>query len=343
MNTIMTFDHRPSPNHSRRSGRNTSRGVALKAVMKGSNIALSAADRPSRTPRGRPTAIAIDSPIAKAEALTPSGPQIAPVANILQSVPPISLGTVKNSLVPSCIVMRHGRSSQTSSRTTMLPKPRMAGSKRCHMPFLGAARSSTGATAATFASMAWISLMVLLPGSPWERRTFGPPNAFRQHHGDDHDDDNAAKHSVERENIAEPGNGVTDSFRGREELANQHADQRAPHGNACAGNDVRQYAWKDDLEIKIPLAAAQRPNYIDEQAIDGANPGIGIEDEGKDREEKDNECLAADADAEKDHDQGRKRHERARIEHSHQRIERITDAHAPAHDDAKRDADDYSR
>src|SRR6516225_3678124 len=204
MNTIMTFDHRPSPNHSRRSGRNTSRGVALKAVMKGSNIALRVADRPSRTPTGSPT--------AKAEALTLSGPQIAPVANILQSVPPISLGTVKNSLVPSCIVMRRGRSSQTSSRTTMLPKPRMAGSKRCHMPFLGAARSSTGATAATFASMAWISLMVLLPGSPWERRTFGPPNAFRQHHGDDHDDDNAAKHSVERENIAKPGNRVTDSF-----------------------------------------------------------------------------------------------------------------------------------
>src|SRR6516165_7860513 len=85
--------------------------------------------------------------------------------------------------------MRRGRSSQTSSRTTMLPQPRMTGSKRCHMPFLGAARSSTGATAATLASTAWISLMVLLPGSPWERRAFGPPNAFRQHHGDDHDDD----------------------------------------------------------------------------------------------------------------------------------------------------------
>src|SRR6516165_298314 len=201
MNTIMTFDHRPSPNHSRRSGRNTSRGVALKAVMKGSNIALSAADRPSRTPSGRPTAIAIDSPIAKAEALTPSGAQIAPVANILHRVLPISLGTVKNSLVPSCIVMRRGRNSQTSSRTAMLPQPRMAGSNRCHMPFLGAARSSTGATAATLASTAWISLMVLLPGSPWERRAFGPPNAFRQHHGDDHDDDNAGKHSVECENI----------------------------------------------------------------------------------------------------------------------------------------------
>src|SRR5262249_44474495 len=236
MNTIMTFDHRPSPNHSRRSGRNTTRGVALKAVMKGSKLGLLAAGRLSRTPRGRPTAIAIDSPIAKAEALTPSGAQIAPVANILHSVPPTSLGTVKNSLVPSCIVMRRGRSSQTSSRTTMLPKPRMAGSRRCHTPFLGAASSSAGPTAATFGSTAWISLMLLLPGSPWERRAFGPPDAFRQHHGDDHDDDNAAKHSVEREKIAEPGNRVTDSLRSREELTNQHADQRAPDGNACAGN-----------------------------------------------------------------------------------------------------------
>src|SRR5215813_3174121 len=315
MNTIMTFDHRPSPNHSSRSGRNTSRGVALKAVMNGSNIALSVADRPSRTPTSRP--------IAKAEALTPSGPQIVPVANILHSVPPTSLGTVKNSLFPSCMVMRRGRSSQTSSRTTMLPKPRTAGSKRCHTPFLGAASSSTGAAAATFTSTAWISLMLLLPGSPWERRAFGPANAFRQHHGDDHDDDNAAEHSVEREKIAEPGNRVTDSFRSREELADQHADQRAPDGNACAGNDVRQDAWKDDLEIEIPLASAQRPNDVDQQAIDGVHPGIGIEDEGENRKEKDNERLAADADAEKDHHQRRQRDERARIKHGHQRIERI--------------------
>src|SRR5215471_12500959 len=264
MNTIMTFDHRPSPNHSRRSGRNTSRGVALKAVMNGSNIALSVAERPSRTPTGRPTAIAIKSPIAKAEALTLSGSQIVPVANILHSVPPTSLGTAKNSLVPSCMVMRRGRSSQTSSRTTMPPKPRTAGSKRCHMPFRGAASSSTGATAATLASTAWISLMLLLPGSPWERRAFGPPNAFRQHHGDDHDDDNAGKHSIDREKITEPGNRVTDPFRSREELTHQHANQRAPDGNACAGNNVRQYARKDDLKIEIPLAPAQRSNDVDQ-------------------------------------------------------------------------------
>src|SRR4029450_12401481 len=98
--------------------------------------------------------------------------------------------------------------------------------------------------------------MILLPGAPWERRAFGPANAFREHHGDDHDDDNAGKHSVECENIAEPGNGVADSFGSGEELANQHADQRATDGNACAGNDVRQCAWKNDLEIEIPLAPA---------------------------------------------------------------------------------------
>src|SRR5262245_48714007 len=225
----------------------------------------------------------------------------------------------------------------------MLPKPITSGSKRCHIPFRGAASSSTGATSATLASTAWISLMLLLPGSPWERRAFGPPDAFRQHHGDDHYDDNAAEHSVEREKIAEPGNRVTDSLRSREELTNQHADQRAPDGNACAGNDVRQHAWKDDLEIEITLASAQRPNYVDQQAIDGVHPGIGIEDEGKNREEKDNERLAADADAEKDHHQRRQRDKRARIKHGHQRIERITDAHAPTHDDAERNADDESR
>src|SRR5215467_937015 len=117
------------------------------------------------------------------------------------------------------MVIRRGRSSQTSSRTTMLPAPRMVGSKRCHTLFVGAATSSAGPTAATFASTAWISLIVLLPGSPRERRAFGPPNAFGQHHRDDHDGDDAGEHPVERENIAEPGNGVADPFRRREELA----------------------------------------------------------------------------------------------------------------------------
>src|SRR5262245_53153645 len=101
-----------------------------------------------------------------------------------------------------------------------------------------------------------------MPASPWERRAFGPANAFREHHGDDHDGDDAGEHSVECENIAEPGNGVADSFRSREELTNQHANQRATDGNACAGNNVRQYAWKDDLEIEIPLAPAQRPTTL---------------------------------------------------------------------------------
>src|SRR5262249_60690376 len=138
----------------------------------------------------------------------------------------------------------------------MLPTPRMVGSKRCQALFVGAARSSAGAAVATFASTACISLMVLLPGSPRERGALGPPNAFRQRHRDQHDGDDAAEHAVECENIAEPGNGVADSLRRREELADQHADQRAADGNTRAGDGVRQHAWENDLEIEVLLAPA---------------------------------------------------------------------------------------
>ena len=145
MNTITTFDHSPRPNHSITSGRNTSRGVALNAVMNGSSIALSVRERPISTPSGSPTTIARPSPSAKPEALTPSGAQIVPVANIVQSVPAIWLGVVKNSLVPAESVNRRGSSSHTISRATMLPTPRMVGSKRRHRLFAGARRSSAGA------------------------------------------------------------------------------------------------------------------------------------------------------------------------------------------------------
>ena len=87
MNTITTFDHRPSPNHSITSGRNTSRGVALNAVMKGSSMALSVRERPISTPSGSADHDGEAEPEREARALTPSGVQIAPVANMLHSVP----------------------------------------------------------------------------------------------------------------------------------------------------------------------------------------------------------------------------------------------------------------
>ncbi len=58
-------------------------------------------------------------PSAKPEALTPSGVQIAPVANSRHSVPTIWLGVVKNSLVPADMVMIRGSTSHSNSRTRM--------------------------------------------------------------------------------------------------------------------------------------------------------------------------------------------------------------------------------
>ena len=105
-------------------------------------MALSVFDRPSRMPSGRPTTIANPSPTAKALALTPSGAQIEPVANICHSVPTISLGTAKNSLVPAFIGTRSGRNCHTRSRHTMLPAPSAVGSMRRHSRRAGAAASA---------------------------------------------------------------------------------------------------------------------------------------------------------------------------------------------------------
>jgi len=99
--------------------------------MKGSNIALSVADRPSRMPSGRPTTIAKASPTANAAALTPSGDQIEPVASISHSVSKMRLGTVKKSLVPDFIGKTCGTSSQTTSRSTMAVVPIAIDSMRC--------------------------------------------------------------------------------------------------------------------------------------------------------------------------------------------------------------------
>jgi hypothetical protein len=62
-------------------------------------------------------------PTAKPVALTASGVQIEPVANIFQSVPPIWLGVVKNNLVPADSVNIQGSTSHSTSTATMLAQP----------------------------------------------------------------------------------------------------------------------------------------------------------------------------------------------------------------------------
>ena len=97
------------------------------------------------------------------EALTPSGAQIVPVANMFHSVPATWLGVVKNSLVPSHIVTKCGNSSQTSSSTAMLPTPSTVGSKRRHRLSAGAANSSAGARRRDRLDGLRVSLMAYCP------------------------------------------------------------------------------------------------------------------------------------------------------------------------------------
>src|SRR5690349_16632178 len=228
--TTATFDHSPMPSHNIKSGRKTSRGVALNAVTNGSNIAFSVADRPSRIPSGRPAAIAKARPIANAVALTPSGAQIVPEVNICHRVAKIRLGTVKNSLVPCWIGMTCGSNSQTTSKSAIVAVPSAIDSMRW--------RSAGVMKRPAFASWSAIAIdpVVLLTRAPWEGGAFGPADALGQHHGDDHDGENAREHPVDGKNVAEAGDGIADPFGRGEELTDQDGDQRTADGDARAGD-----------------------------------------------------------------------------------------------------------
>ncbi len=52
-----TFDHRPRPSHSTKIGASTTRGIALKPLMKGSRIRAERRLRPSHTPPATPSAV----------------------------------------------------------------------------------------------------------------------------------------------------------------------------------------------------------------------------------------------------------------------------------------------
>ncbi len=160
-NTIATFDHSPMPNHSINSGKKTSRGVALNAVMNGSNMALSTLERPTRMPSGKPTTMAMSSPMANAVALTPSGAHSEPDTIICHSLPAIWLGTVKNSRVPALSGTKYGTICQTRSSTTKLMVAQALGSMRRHRLRRGA--SSAPPSAATRASRVCVSAIAFVP------------------------------------------------------------------------------------------------------------------------------------------------------------------------------------
>src|SRR3984893_13186939 len=238
-NTISTFDHSPNPNQSRKSGRNTSRGVAFKAVTKGSNRASKVGDRPSRIPSGSPAAIAMASPSAKAVALTHSGCQISPVANMFHSVAAIRAGVVEKSYMPGESVRRGGASAKTRSTSANVPAPRREGSRLSQGRAAPVSPSSATAPSATIAS---VSRIFLLPYPPGKCGALGPAQPFREHHRDEHDDQDAGEHPIEREQIAEARDGIADAFRGGEALRDQHPDERAPDADAGAGHELRKHA-----------------------------------------------------------------------------------------------------
>ena len=115
--------------------------------------------------------------------------------------------------------------------------PRIAGSSRCHRLRAGASsRRPPRWPACDGAGVGHC------PTRHGKRGALRPADALGQHHGDDHDGQDAGEHLVEREQVAEAGDGVADALRRREELADQDADQAAADRDAGAGDDVGQHA-----------------------------------------------------------------------------------------------------
>ena len=206
-------------------------------------MALSVGDRPSRMPSGSPAAIAIASPSAKAVALTRSGGQIAPVANMFHSVAAIRLGVVKNSLVPgeSGQQVRHELPDEQHERDACRRRGERAPGSRhgraARVPPLqrhGAVRHDRIASCAS-------SYCPTRQGNAVRSAQRMP---FGEHHRDDHDDQDAGEHPIEREQIAEPRDGIADAFRGGEELADQHPDERAADARCARRRRCRAARWE---------------------------------------------------------------------------------------------------
>src|SRR5262249_18890977 len=179
--------------------------------------------------------------------------------------------------------------------------------------------------------------------APGKRGAFGPADAFSQHHRDDHDGENAGEHAIDSKDVAEPRNRIADAFGCGKELADQDGDQRTADSDARAGDHIGQNAGKEDFQVDVTLATAERTHYVDQKPVDGAHAGSGIKNEREHGKRKDDNRLSGYADAEKNHQQRRKRNQRARIKHRHQRIERVADAHPPTHHDTERHTDDDRR
>src|SRR5262249_49293075 len=151
---------------------------------------------------------------------------------------------------------------------------------------------------------------------------------------------NPDEHVRQAVGVARLRDREADAFRRGVELADDDADETASDRDPRRRGEIGKRAGQNDLEVKIFFAAAEGAHDADEQRIGGFHAGEDVENERKDREQKNQHRLAGEPDAEKDDEERRDRDERARVERREKRVKRVFHAPLPAHDDAEWYADD---
>src|SRR5581483_108015 len=130
-----------------------------------------------------------------------------------------------------------------------------------------------------------------------------------------------------------------DARRGGVKLAHQHADQGAAHRETQPGENKRDRRGHDDGLEDHPFRSAEAARGVEQIGGRGFDAVAGVDQDRKNRAEKNNADLGHDADAEPDDHQRQERDPRRRVHGVDERIEDIAHALVPAGQDAEGNAD----
>src|SRR5262249_33235266 len=98
------------------------------------------------------------------------------------------------------------------------------------------------------------------------------------------------------------------------ELANYHADQPAADAQPKSGDDEWQRRRDEHLRKDLHATGRERTRRLDVDLVRRADPGGGVDDDRKYRQQEDDRHLRSGVDAEDENEQRRQRDRRRSVD-----------------------------
>src|SRR5207302_9737059 len=146
-------------------------------------------------------------------------------------------------------------------------------------------------------------LLLLRHVQPGRHGALDPPQQARQADPQDHEHDDRDEQPVGPEVIGVLDNHIAEPGDRRVELGDDHPDEPPPDAQPDPGKNVRSRGRHHQVAPHRPLPRAKGPGDLEQLRVGVLDPLIGVDEDGEDAEEEDQDHLGLHLEPGPQHDQ----------------------------------------